>query len=244
MPSVVCIGTGEAFDPALPNNSLFYRGSINLLIDCGFAVPQAFFSRVRDPSLLDAIYITHHHADHAFGLPAVLLWMKEEGRTRPLELIGGPGLAEYAEKLMTLAYPGSFEDCYPIIPVELTPGRVLKRGSAELRNARSSHRVRNLALRIDDLGRSFCHSGDGAPTPETLSLYRRANLLSHECYFAEQETESHAHFAEVLALAEVAHVETLMLTHLGRKEKERIHQLAMSTPRKVIIPKPGAHIHI
>lgn len=239
MAEVVVIGSGEAFDPMLPNTSLLYRGAITLLVDCGFGVPHALWPRFGDASLMDAVYLTHEHADHTFGLPALLLWMKEEGRARPLEVIGGPGVEPWLGKLLDLAYPGAYRECFPIRAVELAPGERLERNGAMLRNAQSAHGTRNLALRIDEGSVSFCHSGDGRPTPATRELYRDATLLTHECYWASRESEGHARFAELLSLSDEQRIGTLALVHLGRAQKDEIRSLAVASHRRVLIPGPG-----
>ncbi|NUN15843.1 MAG: ribonuclease Z, partial [Myxococcales bacterium] len=123
MAKLTFIGTGEAFDPELPNTSVLYTGSKNILVDCGFSVPHAFWRITHDPNLLDAIYITHIHADHTFGLPALLLWMRIAGRTRPLRIFGGSGVGTWLSRLLALAYPGAYEPnkCFPIEPVPIRP---------------------------------------------------------------------------------------------------------------------------
>lgn len=244
MATVSFVGTGEAFDPELPNSSVLYRGGITLLVDVGPTVPQALFRARLDPELLDAIYLTHRHADHTFGLPALLLWMKEEGRRRPLEVIGGAGIGPFVTALLELGYPGSYRDAFPILPVELEPGAELVRGSATLRNAESRHGERNLALRIDEGGRSFCHSGDGRPSDATRELYRGASLLSHECYFLEGESASHARLAELLELRQRCRVETLALLHVGRHERLALTEDARCVEPGVVIPRPGDELAV
>lgn len=239
MPKLTFVGTGEAFDPELPNTSVLYQGSLALLVDCGFGALHALWRVMRDPSLLDAVYLTHWHADHCFGLPSLLLWMREEGRRRPLEVIGGPGVAEQLTTLCEVAYPGAFERSFPVEAVELSPGSTLRRADASLRNARSSHSLPNFSLRIDEGTKSYCHSGDGCPTDETRELYRGATLLAHECYFAERAHPSHARATDLLPMAEALGVETLALVHLGRHEKARIAALAAGAARRVEIPGPG-----
>ncbi len=243
MPQLTFVGTGEAFDPALPNTSLLYQGSETLLIDCGFAVPHAFWKISRDPSLLDAIYISHLHADHSFGLPALLLWMREAGRTRPLKVIGGGGVGAWLSRLLELGYPGSYapDHCFEIQALELLPGSQLALGEAVLSNAQSEHGVRNLSLRIDEAGRAFAYSGDGRPTEATRALFRDAALLVHECYSLDREFPGHASFTSLLKMTRDGSVARLALLHLGRGERAEIVTAAFDnpTPPQLFVPAPG-----
>jgi ribonuclease BN (tRNA processing enzyme) len=241
------VGTGEAFDPDLPNTSLLYEGDRTLLFDCGYAVPHALWRLMRDAERLDAIYVTHLHADHAWGLPALLLWMREEGRTRPLSILGGPGIGHWLQRLFDLAYPGAFDGRgYAIEPHELEPGAALELGALRLSCAQSRHPVRNLSVRVEEEERSFCYSGDGAPSLATRELYRGARVLVHECYAAERETAGHARLGELVPLALDAGVETLCLLHLSRTEKRAIRAAtaALEGAPRVLLPAPGDVIEV
>ena len=247
MAEVTFVGTGEAFDPVLPNTSLLYRGSKTLLLDCGFSIPHAFWRISRDADLLDALYITHLHADHSFGLPALLLWMREEGRCRPLEVAGGPGVDAWLKKLLELGYPGSYQatKCYPIVARELVEGGCLELEGLELRNAQSEHSVRNLSVRIDDGGKSVCYSGDGAPSSATRRLYQGADVLIHECYSAGEPTPGHATVRQVLEVAEAAGVRKLCLLHVRRSQKQAVRDLVGRSGRaQVLFPAPGDVLEI
>ena len=243
MASVTFVGTGEAFDPELPNTSVLYRGERNLLVDCGYAVPHAFWRVSRDPSLLDAVYVTHLHADHSFGVPALLLWMRLAGRREPLTVFGGPGVERWLERLLDLAYPGSYEveKCFRIEPVEITPGARHAFGAATLSNAESDHIVRNVSLRIDEGGKSVCVSGDGAPSEQTRILYRGCNLLVHECYSPSSPPKGHAGAEELLGMADELGIETLCLVHLGCDEKDAVRASAerFRGRTRVLVPSPG-----
>lgn len=221
-PELVFVGTGDALDPDLPNTSLLLRGPQTLLLDCGYAVPHAFWQRSRDVNLLDAVWISHAHADHVFGLPALLLWMRLGGRKRPLTLLGGPGSQARLEQVLELGYPGSYAPgkCYPIEFRELHPGSLGHLGALELRVAASAHSVPNHALRIEAPGmRSLVYSGDGAPTPATRELCRGAGVLVHECFFLRARStpgpSKHGDLDSCLALARAAAVETLALLHFS-----------------------------
>ncbi|MGD0576984.1 MAG: MBL fold metallo-hydrolase, partial [Candidatus Staskawiczbacteria bacterium] len=101
---VIFLGVGEAFDKDLSNNShLIITDKTKLLLDCGFNAASQVWKLNPDQSFLDAVYISHWHADHYFGLPGLLLRMWEEGRTRPITIISRKGFKKQFNELMDLA---------------------------------------------------------------------------------------------------------------------------------------------
>ncbi len=91
--SLVFIGTGASTPSArrgLPS-LLLRRGGEHLLFDCGEGTQRQL---VRSVGLadLDAIFITHFHADHWLGLPGMLKSFALREREAPLALYGPPGL--------------------------------------------------------------------------------------------------------------------------------------------------------
>lgn len=244
MPKLTFVGTGEAFDPGLPNTSVLYSGSKNILVDCGFSVPHAFWQVSQNPDLLDAIYITHIHADHTFGLPALLLWMRIAGRTRPLRVLGGSGVGRWLSRLLGLAYPGAYDlaKCYPIEPVAIRPHSPHIWDDLVVSVAPSEHPVRNLAVRFEESGRAACVSGDGIPTDATRALFRGAAVLSHECYYLTESKNGHAALDELLQVAGTCQVETLCLVHISVEQKAAVTAAALSHAapgmHRVLVPRP------
>jgi ribonuclease BN (tRNA processing enzyme) len=245
------VGTGEAFDPERPNTSVVYEGARTLLIDCGYAVPHALWRLRRDPSWLDAVYLTHRHADHSFGLPPLLAWMRTAGRTRPLTVFAGAGNAGFVPELLESGYPGAFAPtkCFPIEVVEipLAPSAPLAWGGLELSAARTRHSVPNHALRIRaETEPTVCVSGDGAPTPESLALYRGAEVLVHECYDPTPGYANHANAAELFPAIEAAGVRELYAVHLRNDANARraVAQLAAAHPGqlRIALPGPGTEV--
>jgi ribonuclease BN (tRNA processing enzyme) len=234
------VGTGEAFDPELPNTSLLLEGDVRLLVDCGYSVPHAFWKISKDPELLTAVYISHIHADHSFGLPALLLWMRLAGRTQPLEVISGPGVESWLDRILNLGYPGSYEPsrCFPILPVCLAPGDAHQLGEWKLSCAASEHSVRNLALRVDMGSAIVCYSGDGRPTAETRALYAGATHLVHECYSSEPDVPNHASADEIVGMACDLAIDQLFLLHVGADRKERVRAGVDATRLSVTFPRP------
>ena len=69
-------------------------GSV-LLFDCGEGTQHQLLRAPVRSGAIDAIFLTHLHGDHVYGLPGLLASMSMNGRTRPLELIGPEGTLEY-----------------------------------------------------------------------------------------------------------------------------------------------------
>lgn len=77
-----------------PTAQVLTLGAANYLIDCGEGTQwQMLEYRVR-PHHLRAIFISHLHGDHYFGLFGLLGTMHLQGRTQPLTIVGPPGLDE------------------------------------------------------------------------------------------------------------------------------------------------------
>ena len=248
VPDFVFLGTGEAFDPRLPNTSLLYRGSLCLLLDCGYSVPHALWSITRDVDLLDAVVVSHGHADHCFGLPALCVWMREHGRTRPLRVLGGTGVRDWLDRLLELGYPGVCvpSRCFPIEAVELVPGQRTELGAVSLSVAPSSHSLPNLAVRVEEGDSVLCYSGDGAPTASTVELYRGASVLVHECCHVDAVSGGHATLGDVLRVLEEARVDRTYLVHVASEERATLESVLASRARgrRVFIPGTGERVVI
>ena len=255
-PSLTFVGTGEALDPALANTSMLVRGARTLLLDCGYSVPHALWRLTQDPDLLDGVWISHAHADHCFGLPALLLWMRLQGRARPLTLLGGPGSRARLEQVLELGYPGSYaaHKCYAIEFVEVAASvseAATTWGPLTLRAAASTHSVANYAVRVEAPGqRSLMYSGDGAPTPGTRALARGVSTLVHEC-FSAAPSRKHGDVDGCVALAADAGVEVLALLHFAAEAKLELRTRATQLARdqlgdrvKLVLPQPGDRLSL
>ena len=244
------IGTGEAFDPRRANTSLLYTGRLKLLIDCGYGVPHALWQTEDDPNGLDGVYLSHRHADHCFGLPALVVWMRAAGRQRPLYLIGGEGASDWIRTVLELGYEGAYDPdkCFPLDFVEVAPGMKRCLGGIELSTAVSDHGMPNHAVRLEADGQALCYSGDGAPTDATMSLYTGASVLVHECYGSVPEGSGHANAAQLLEMAHYASVRTLCLVHLerGPAARDAIVDLIRrrASEHNVLVPVAGDGIDI
>jgi ribonuclease Z len=77
-----------------PTAQVLTVGASSYLIDCGEGTQwQMLEHRVR-PHHLRAVFISHLHGDHYFGLFGLLGTMHLQGRTQPLHILGPAGLDE------------------------------------------------------------------------------------------------------------------------------------------------------
>lgn len=228
LPKVTFLGVGDATHPDGATTSVLYTGKRSILVDCGPAIAHRYYQLSADAEALDAIWITHQHADHCFGLPTLLLTLRLAGRKKPLELMGGPGSSKYLLALLELGYPGSFnkERCFPITFTEVEPDRPIERLTMKFTTTRTQHRVACFALRIDEGGCAVCVSGDGKVTPESLRLYLGADLVVQECQWATRTSYEHSCVADLRPLIEQANVRRIALVHRSGKDEAAIAEFS------------------
>lgn len=107
----VCLpGTGGMVP--LPNRWLtccwMERQGSAVLVDCGEGTQIALKEAGCKLNRLDALLITHFHADHIAGLPGLLLTLSNGGKETPLTLVGPPGLKDIVSALLIIAPDLSF----------------------------------------------------------------------------------------------------------------------------------------
>lgn len=223
---IVFLGVGEAFDPELPNNSHLVLSETKLLLDCGYSIPSHFWKHYPDPEFLDAIYVSHTHGDHYFGLPILLLALWEHRRSKPLTIIGQKGIGDRVITLTKYAYAGLYDRLpFDLKFIESGEGDCLKLNELSLEFAMSHHSVDNMAIRVGCGKKSLSYSGDGMFTEATVQLYAGTDLLIHEAYTLESEIPTHSNVKDVAAMARKLGIPALAMTHLQRdvrRNKERV----------------------
>ncbi len=242
---IVLLGAGEAFDETLGNTSALVVNESTILLDCGYAAPFQVWRYNPSPDLIDAIYITHAHADHYFGLPPLLVRMWEEGRKKPLTLITQKPAIEQFWQLLDLGYTGMrsrFQ--FPIETLQVSKGHEVSYREFRLRFAPGQHSVTNLAVRMETGGKSFCYSGDGMFTDEGRKLYSGADLLLHEAWKFEP-SKVHGDIPSVIAMAEEASVKHLILTHIQRSVRKHDARLqSLDSKVRLTLATPGAEFEL
>jgi ribonuclease Z len=107
-----------------------------LLFDCGEGTQRQLIRSVGLADV-DAVFLTHHHADHWLGLPGMLKTFDLRGREKPLDVFGPPG----TERLL-----GSISGVwgrlgYALRVTDLAAGDAIEFGGYEVEAFNVRHRV-------------------------------------------------------------------------------------------------------
>lgn len=239
----IFLGVGEAFDKDLPNNShIIMSEKTNLLLDCGFNIPQRLWKFSEDPNFLDAICISHQHADHYFGLPAMFLRMWEGGRERDITVICQKDLKDSFQDFMDYAYKDFTKKFkYKINLIESKEGEEIEFNDLKLFFEKTVHSGENLAVKISDGKNFICYSGDGSPIGGN-DFYKDLDLLIQETYLYDKEIIGHSSIVSAIAFAEKNNIKCLALTHINRDFRKndlvKVRDKIKSDKVKIIIPEP------
>jgi ribonuclease BN (tRNA processing enzyme) len=252
---VVFLGVGEACDELLPNTAIWVTAESegsrkSLLLDCGFTVPSLYWKEGVNQEDLDALWISHFHGDHFFGVPALLLRFWEMKRGKTLAVVGPPGIGEIITRAMGLAYPNFFEKLtYPVEFIEATTGVSMRIAGLTWRFAENAHSQRDLAVRIDDGKHSVFYSGDGLYTSDTLLLAERCDVAIHEAFKLDQGVSGHGSVCQCIEFGRRANVSTLALVHVQRDERRKRHEDILRAVEavgdfRVLLAEPGDAIEL
>jgi ribonuclease Z len=75
-----------------------------LLFDCGEGTQQQILRSSVRAGAIEAIFITHMHGDHLYGLPGLLATMSLHGRSEPLDVYGPARVAQYLRGVYDASY--------------------------------------------------------------------------------------------------------------------------------------------
>ncbi|MCX3064006.1 MBL fold metallo-hydrolase [Streptomyces beihaiensis] len=167
---------------------------------------------------LDAIFLSHLHADHCIDMLAyfvVRYYRHDGGRCAPIPVYGPEG----TEQRLTTAHadapsPSAFSEVFDF--------RTVKPGSYEIgpfsvRTEAVCHPVESYAIRVEHGGRALTYSGDTGPCPALDELAADTDLFLCEAAFThgkESIPALHLNGREAGESARHAGAKRLVLTHI------------------------------
>ncbi|QIG41963.1 MBL fold metallo-hydrolase [Nocardioides anomalus] len=187
-----------------------------VLVDLGSGALGALH-RYADPLAVDAVLLSHLHADHCLDLCGYYVMRKyhPEGAQPRLPVYGPSGTAGRMARAYDLP-----ED--PGMTLEFdfrtwTPGEPARIGPFTVQAVRVDHPVEAYGLRVSAGGRLLAYTGDTAPCPQLEDVARGAHLLLAEASFHEGAANPpgiHLTGADCGRLARDSGVQSLVLTHV------------------------------
>ena len=216
------VGTSDAFGAGGRRQAAIFveTPSGGLLLDCAPTTGTGLAALGLPREAVDAIAITHFHADHFAGIPQLLVGAHyEDGRRRPIAIAGPPGVearvraAADAVGLGLDNHPFGFEIRF----AEFAPGRALDLGLARIDAFPTFHQPESIphGLIVSAGGRRLAYSGDTGWFDGLPDFARGADLCICECTFLEASFEYHLDYRTLVERASRFACERLVLTHLG-----------------------------
>lgn len=172
----------------------------------------------RHVGLLDvnAVVITHSHADHLVDLYPYF-YARHYGFGRPVgtPLFAPPGLMDSACRLLSEETAQDLASSFAVTEVE--PGQGFEVGPFRARTAPMAHPVPTLGVRLEADGRTLAYSADTGPTEELVRLSAEADLLLAEATWQDDGVDYpplHLTSRQAGEAARAADAARLLLTHI------------------------------
>ncbi|MFH8610642.1 MBL fold metallo-hydrolase [Streptomyces sp. NPDC018029] len=198
---------------------LVSSGDTRIWMDAGSGTLGPLQRHVRLDEL-DAIWISHLHADHSADLLTAYYGAlyADIDLAAPIPLYGPPGIADRLADFLTNASTRSpVESAFAVN--ELLDGHQAVIGSLRLTSRAVSHGIQAFAVRIEAAGKSLVYSGDTAPCPSLTELAEGCDVLLCEADYAQEPVEGekvHHTPEDAGATAGAAGAGRLIVTHVGR----------------------------
>ena len=169
---------GSAPGPASPASCyLLEHDGFRLVLDLGNGSFGPLQTHV-DPAAVDAVFLSHLHADHCLDVAPFVVWHRYSGRSSKVRV---PLYAPVgAERRLALAYDAGGDgltDVFDFVPVG--PGS-FDLGPFLVTLARTAHPIECYAIRLAVDGRSLVYTGDTGPCERVVELARGADVLLAE----------------------------------------------------------------
>ncbi|WP_330331259.1 MBL fold metallo-hydrolase [Streptomyces sp. NBC_00536] len=220
-------------------------GGTRLWVDAGTGTLAQLQRHVRLDEV-DAIWISHLHADHSADLLTAYygLLFADIRLAKPIPLYGPRGIADrLAHYLTNSATRSPVESAFDVH--ELHDGHRARVGALTLTSRAVAHGIPAFALRVEAAGGSLVYSGDTAPCAALTSLAEGCDVLLCEAESAERPAEGdqvHHTPEDTGDTAVAARAGRLIVTHVGRSltPRQAVSRAAARYPGPVEYAAPGA----
>ena len=211
---------------------LVENGKTSLLLDCGNGVFGKLRQR-RDYTEIDAVALSHLHADHFLDLVPYAYALTYAPRQQPVPVPPWPGTDEPARPRL-IAPPGSTDTFRRVVGAwgdddlietafaieEYEPESSPEVGNLRLRFGHVQHFIETFAVEVADVetGARFTYGADCRPGPELVEFARGTDLLLVEATLPRPErtgVRGHLTPEEAGEHARAAGAKRVVITHIS-----------------------------
>ncbi|MFP8881330.1 MAG: MBL fold metallo-hydrolase [Myxococcota bacterium] len=236
MSGLVFVGTSDAFGAGGRRQSaiLLRAASGTALVDCGATTNSGLVQLGIERSEIDAILISHFHADHFAGIPVFLLAAQfEDNRTRPLVIAGPTGIEQRVRQLAeAMGHPLDDREVeFEVSYQELDTGRATAIGPVSARAFETHHDPMSCphGLIIEAGNRRIAYSGDTGWFDRLPHLVAGCDVFICECTLHKPAYEYHLDLETLDAKRDQFDCGRMLLTHLGAEMSNRRGKLEIET---------------
>ncbi len=194
-----------------------YEGrTYRLVLDLGNGA-FGHLQRYVDPLQIDAVALSHLHADHCLDLTSMYVqrtYHPQAPHPR-VPVHGPPGTAGRMARGYDMPEDPGMHDTFEFHAWDVE--KPVQMGPLEVRVARVAHPVESYAIRVSDGRRTLAYSGDTGPCEQLVSLAAGADVLLAESSFVESNDnppDRHLTGRQAAEHAVRAGVRRLLLTHI------------------------------
>ncbi len=231
---VTILGNGSA-SPAVNRHQTAHVLNVReqfYLIDCGEGTRQRMMRAGVSPLKIRAVFISHIHGDHIYGLVPLISSLGLAGKQTPLKIFGPPMLGRLLDFFQNeFGQPVNFE--LDFVPIDTTRhALVYENRSMEVWSVPLRHRTPTTGYlfreRPDPQGhapRSYAYLSDTLPSPKAAVLVHGVDLLYHEATFAHTDRRlaretGHSTATEAARIALKADARELIIGHFSSRYKD------------------------
>ena len=228
------LGNGSA-SPTISKNQTAHVLNVReqfYLIDCGEGTRQRMMRAGVSPLKIKAVFISHIHGDHLFGLIPLIASLGLAGKQTPLKIFGPAAVKKLLDfHRNDFDMPVKFE--LDFTPVDTTKHLMIcENRSMEVWSVPLRHRTPTTGYLFREKPdphnhpvRSYAYLSDTLPSPKAARLAEGVDLMYHEATFAHTERRlaretGHSTATEAARIALKAGAGELLIGHFSSRYKD------------------------